>query len=197
MNKKFINCELITIIMKDLADIFSTDDRIKILKNILFKNNPFSQIEIVKKTNLSKGLISQYFKLLQKNNILKEVENKYMIKQNNLNVKKIKILLNLETIKINLFKRYNFIISAGIYGSYVKGENNDDSDMDIWVFTKDNINDESKMNFLKNIKKKYNNSNILFLNKDKLENIKSEDEVFYYSLVFSSILLFGEDLENV
>lgn len=41
----------------------------------------------------------------------------------------------------------------------------------------------------------YKNLNPLFLTKEKIEMLKKEDSLFYHSLIFGSINLYGEELE--
>ena len=55
--------------------------------------------------------------------------------QNGVNTRAVKILLNLNLFYTYLFKKYDFIKGAGIYGSYVKGTNTEDSDIDLWIVT--------------------------------------------------------------
>jgi len=55
--------------------------------------------------------------------------------RNNIRTKVIKILLNLGNFDVNLFEGYDFVKSAGLYGSYAKGGNTEDSDIDLWILT--------------------------------------------------------------
>lgn len=86
-----------------MENIFSTKQRIKILKAILFKTGNISVNNIANQLRLSKGLVSKYFDILAKMGILKRVNGKLRITDSPL-VKGIKILLNIRNIDVNIFK---------------------------------------------------------------------------------------------
>lgn len=173
-----------------MHDIFSTEERIKILQAILFKEDPVSVNNIAYQLKLSKGLVSKYFDILTKKGILKRLKGKLCVKDSPL-TGGIMILLNIRNINIRLFKKYPFVVSAGLFGSCAKGENTEDSDVDIWIKIKDER--ETKLASLTTeVNKKIKNAKILFLTDKKTMKIKEEDEMFYHSLVFGSIILYGD-----
>ena len=177
----------------ELSRIFSSRERIKILKNIIFREGEFGVNEIAKEVKLSKGLVSKYFDILVKEKILGKKKRKYYVKSNVL-VKSLKILLNLTKIDLKIFKKYKFVKAAGIYGSCVKGTNSESSDVDLWIKVS-NLNQKSIPKLTSELKKKVENIKILVLDDEKLERLKKEDPLFYYSLYFGSVLIFGEENE--
>ena len=92
---------------------------------------------------------------------------------------------------INIFKKFDFVEAAGLYGSCAKGENTDDSDVDLWIKMKD-ASDEKVASLTALLSKKIRNVKPLFLTAKRIEKIKKSDELFYHSLSFGSIILFGE-----
>ena len=177
----------------ELSRIFSSRERIKILKNIIFREGEFGVNEIAKEVKLSKGLVSKYFDILVKEKILGKKKRKYYVKSN-VPVKSLKILLNLTKIDPKIFKKYKFVKAAGIYGSCVKGTNSESSDVDLWIKVS-NLNQKSILKLTSELKKKVENIKILVLDDEKLERLKKEDSLFYYSLYFGSVLIFGEENE--
>ena len=81
-----------------------------------------------------------------------------------------------------------------IFGSCAKGTNREDSDIDLWIKVKKTK--EAELSKLTNVlKRKSERIKPLFLTKDKIEALKKEDTVFFHSLVFGSIIIYGEKIE--
>ena len=192
----FIKYELIVyelwtfLIINKLNNVFSTIERIKILKFVILKKNPLSVNAIASELKLSKGLVSKYFGVLLRKGIVKRLNGKYLIIDSAI-TKAIRILLGISNIDIKVFKKFNFVKSVGLYGSCAKGENTEESDVYIWLMI-DDVDDEQIASLTSEISKKIKNVKPLFLTEKKLEKIKKDDELFYHSLSFGSILLYGE-----
>ncbi|MBU3912431.1 MAG: nucleotidyltransferase domain-containing protein [Candidatus Omnitrophica bacterium] len=172
-----------------MEKIFSTKQRIKILETVVFKKGNSSVNNIANQLRLSKGLVSKYFDILTKMGILKKVNGKLRITDSSL-VKGIKILLNTKSIELNIFKRFPFVRSVGLYGSCAKGENTEDSDVDLWIKVT-NVSEERLATLTSKLNKTTKNIKLLFLTDKKIEKAKKDDPLFYYSLVFGSIILYG------
>ena len=173
-----------------MEDIFSTKERIRILESIIFKESNISVNSIASQLKLSKGLISKYFEILSKEGIVKKTEGKAFITDSSF-VKGIRILFNMKNVNPKIFKKYPFVKSAGIYGSCAKGENIEDSDVDLWIRVKDT--DEDRLASLTSeLNKKIKNVKVLFLTNGKIEKLRKEDPLFYHSLVFGSLIVYGE-----
>jgi len=170
--------------------IFSTEERIKILKEVIFSVHPISVNIIAAKLKISKGLVSKYLDVLLKEGIAKKSNGKYLIVDSPI-TKGAKILLNIIGIDAGIFKKFDFVEAAGLYGSCAKGENTEESDVDLWIKIKD-ISDEKAASLTAVINKKIRNVKPLFLTTKKIEKMKEDDELFYHSLSFGSIVLYGE-----
>ena len=112
----------------------------------------------------------------------------------NIKVRSLRILLNLNQFDTNLFNKYKFVKGVGVYGSLAKGMNDEESDIDLWI----KIGQAKQMELAKlsnELNKRYKNVKPLFLTKEKIDMLKKEDTLFYHSLVFGSIILYGEELE--
>lgn len=173
-----------------MENIFSTRQRIKILQTIIFKTNSISVNNIATQLRLSKGLVSKYFDILVRKGIFKKVNGKFYLTDFPL-AKGIKILLNIRDIDLKVFKKYPFIKTIGLYGSCAKGENTEDSDVDLWIKLK-NVSEEKLAPLTSELNKKARNIKLLFLTNERIEKIKKEDSLFYHSLVFGSIVLYGD-----
>ncbi|MBN1522384.1 MAG: nucleotidyltransferase domain-containing protein [Candidatus Aureabacteria bacterium] len=173
-----------------MKDIFSTKERIAILKAVIFKEEGISVNSIAKQLKLSKGLVSKYFSILLKENILRKSDNKLAVADSP-SVKGIKILLNLEGIDYKAFKKYPFVISAGLYGSCAKGENTEESDVDLWVRVKE-ASEKELASLTAILRKKIRKVKPIILTDSKIEKLMKEDVLFYHSLAFGSIILYGD-----
>jgi predicted nucleotidyltransferase len=170
--------------------IFSTNERIKILNSIILNKGPLSVNSVASSLKLSKGLVSKYFNILKNSGIIIKLNGKYLILNSGI-TKAIRILIVVSNIDISIFTKYNFVKSVGLYGSCSKGENTEESDIDIWVVVND-VSDEKIASLTSEINKKIKRAKPLFITEKKLEKIKKDDELFYHSLSFGSIVLLGE-----
>ncbi len=174
-----------------MESIFSTKERIKILKSVIFTDQPISVNIIAATLKISKGLVSKYLDVLLKKGITKKSNGKYLIVNSPI-TKAAKILLNIAGIDVGIFKKFDFVEAAGLYGSCAKGENTDGSDVDLWIKIKD-VSDEKAASLTVVMNKKIKNVKPLFLTTKKIEKMRKDDELFYHSLSFGSIVIYGEN----
>lgn len=173
-----------------MEKVFSTKERIKILKAVIFCEKPLRVNVIAANLKISKGLVSKYFDVLVKEGVAKRSNGKCLIVDSAV-TKGIKILLNTQAIGTGIFKKHTFVEAVGLYGSCAKGENTESSDVDIWLKIKE-VGDTQVVSLTAEINKKIQNAKPLFLTAKKIEKMKKEDELFYHSLAFGSIILYGK-----
>jgi len=173
-----------------MESLFSTSQRIKILEAVIFRTDSVSVNNIASQLGLSKGLISKYFQILLKEQILKKEKGKLVV-ADNASVKAVKILLNVRRIDTRIFGKYPFVTAVGLYGSCARGENTEDSDVDLWVRIKD-VKESKIASLTSEINKKIKNAKLLYLNDKKIEKLRKKDIMFYHSLSFGSIILYGD-----
>jgi predicted nucleotidyltransferase len=173
-----------------MESLFSTSQRIKILEAVIFRTGSVSVNNIASQLGLSNGLVSKYFQILLKEQILKNEKGKLVV-ADNASVKAVKILLNLRRIDTRIFSKYPFVTAVGLYGSCARGENTEDSDVDLWVRVKD-VEETKIASLTSEINKKIKNAKLLFLSDKKIEKLRKEDIMFYHSLSFGSIILYGD-----
>ncbi|HEC87527.1 MAG TPA: winged helix-turn-helix transcriptional regulator [Thermoplasmatales archaeon] len=176
-----------------MHQLFSTEERIKILANILYKEGEIGITEVAREVGVSKGLVSSFFRILTREKILSKRKRRFMV-NDNARVKALKILFNLYKFDENLFRKFDFVRGAGLYGSFVKGENSTDSDIDMWILI-DKASEEELARLSRKLKEKYGKVRPLYLTKRKLRLLKEKDEVFYHALAFGSIPIYGERIE--
>jgi predicted nucleotidyltransferase len=173
-----------------MESLFSTSQRIKILEAVIFRTGSVSVNSIASQLRLSKGLVSKYFQILLKQKVLKQEKGKLVV-ADNASVKAFKILLNVRRIDMRTFSKYPFVVAVGLYGSCARGENTEDSDVDLWVRVKD-VEETKFASLTSEINKKIKNAKLLFLSDKKIEKLRKEDIMFYHSLSFGSIILYGD-----
>ncbi|MFH1801922.1 MAG: nucleotidyltransferase domain-containing protein [archaeon] len=174
-----------------LYDLLSTDERIKILGDVLYKTEVRVN-ETAKEIGLSKGLVSKYFDILVAEGVLIREENVLKI-NGGYKTRALKIMLNVLNIP-EIFEKHAFIKAAGLYGSAARGTNTKDSDIDLWIKV-DDIKNKNIPKINAALIQELGETNILFLDNAKLEEIKNNDKIFYHSLHFGSITIYGDDNE--
>ncbi|MBI5061834.1 MAG: nucleotidyltransferase domain-containing protein [Candidatus Aenigmarchaeota archaeon] len=179
----------------NIDSLLSTKERVKILRGILYRKEILGVNRIAKELDVSNGLVSLYFDILVRENILKRRYGKFIL-QDSIATKALKILLNLSVFDRDFFRKYKFIRSAGLYGSMVKGTNTNDSDIDLWVVIS-KTTDEKLAGLTSELQQTFGNVKPLYLTKEKLESLKKTEHTFYYSLLFSSIVIYGDGIETV
>lgn len=176
----------------NINQIFSTPERERILTEALYVEE-VSVSEVARRLGLSKGLVSQYFGALAKEEIFNRIGKKFSVNQRSPKVIALKILINMKWLSeiSSILKEMKG--SIGLYGSWADGTNTKESDVDIWV--KDKLSEEKIAELKGKMSRKMGrNVEILLLDEDRLGRIKKEDPLFYHSLVFGSIILKGEGL---
>jgi len=178
----------------NISEVFSTQERVSILRHIIYQTEPVRVSKVAKETGTSKGLVSKYLNALISAGIV-EKENNHFLVVDGLSSRVAKIFLNLATISPNIFAKYPDVMSVGIYGSTVKGTNTLNSDLDLWIY-----HSETTPEVLSQITRDlqgYGDVSPLYLDDEKIALLKRDDPVFYYSLFFGSIMLLGESLESI
>lgn len=170
--------------------LLSTNERELILKEILYKTESFTVTEISKKLKLHKSFISKFFSILCKEKIISRKKRNFSV-LDNIYVNSLRLLFNLSIFEEKLFSKFPKIKAAGLYGSWSKGTNNEESDLDIWIKL-DKLNDEKISEIQYNFSSKFKNPKILFLDDNKLLELKSKETMFYHSIVFGSLILYGD-----
>jgi predicted nucleotidyltransferase len=184
--------------MDMLSKIFSTKQREMILDHML--NNPsagYRVRELSKDFSVSVGSISQFLSLLKTNRILVRRGDVFFVDTKSALTKALKIILNVFKIEFAVLKRIPGLLGVGLYGSWANGTNREDSDIDIWLKIKERIGEEVVAGVSRQLNNKMKrNVQLLVLDPGKIELLKKEDPIFFYSLVFGSVVIYGEVLED-
>lgn len=168
----------------------------KAMSYILYKaNKPIKVLEVAKAVKVSKGYVSR---------IVRALEGEKLIKSGLLDIDKpevraLKILFNVNRLvssgAIKELKKLN-IAGAGIYGSWANGTNDEESDLDIWVKPSGEMHEKEIAPVLRQVRKAVGaNPQLIVLNKSRLRQLKQGNQIFFYSLLYGSLRLFGEGIE--
>lgn len=191
-NKKFINRKLYIKYMK----ILGSGIQYKIIEYLLSDTSRnLKVVEIAKAANTGKGYVSKTLKSLENDGLIE----KGRIDVSNPRITAMKILINMNKIvDAGVIKKIGKldVIGAGIYGSWASGKNNQESDIDIWIKPREKIKEADIATVSRQIRESLNaNPQILVLDSDRIKQLKMNNMVFYHSLIFGSIQIFGEPLE--
>jgi len=87
-------------------------------------------------------------------------------------------------------------LGVGVYGSWSNGSNNEDSDLDVWIKVRKHPSERKVATVSNDVRKILGkNVQILILTPERIDRLKKEDPIFYYSLIFGSMTLYGEAVE--
>ena len=176
--------------LHDLSAIFRTAERITLLRTAL--NVPACTVQqIASKTGLSKGLVSPYLALLEREGLLEKDDRTYQLKFSPLTVA-IKRFLNIDRITA-IDKKPAWASGIGMYGSWAEGTNTEESDIDLWVFTKTLPTGIMVAELERDISRAlFTEVHVLVLTREKIAGMKDADEPFYRSFMKQSITLEGD-----
>jgi predicted nucleotidyltransferase len=177
-----------------LTELFKTEERAKILRYVMFRS-AFSVAEVSRATGITKGLVSRYLRRLVEHGLLHK-EGRTYSPLDGAHSRAVKLLLNLERFDLSALS-LGSAKGLGLYGSWARGTNHQDSDMDVWIRV-DSLPPESELARMQRDLGLQASSevNLLVLTPEKLERLKRDDVPFYNSLVMNSVTLKGEPLED-
>jgi len=161
-------------------------------------SNPTGEIrvrELARQLKVSPAHVSKTLRILRKRDVLKDGK----VDLSNPYVKALKIFFNIKKLaeknvpdKLRLLG----IAGAGIYGSWASGTNYEDSDLDIWIKVGKHPGEVRIASISVDLRNTVgSNVQILVLTPERLARLRKEDPIFYFSLVYGSMLIYGEAIE--
>jgi len=174
----------------DLSALFRTKERLTLLRAAT--NVPACTVQqIAQKTGISKGLVSQYLALLEREGLLAREDRMYHM-NNTAWTAAVKRLLNIDLVR-GVFHKPAWALGIGMYGSWAEGTNTDESDLDLWVFSAEPPAGIAVAEVERTVSRVLSvDVHILVLNREKMAGMKKSDEPFYRSFLKQSITLKGE-----
>jgi predicted nucleotidyltransferase len=176
--------------LHNLPALFRSEERITLLRTVL--TVPACTVQqIATKTGLSKGLVSPYLALLEREGLLERNDRIYKLKFSPLMIA-VKHLLNIDRITA-VFKKPAWASGTGMYGSWADGTNTEESDIDLWVYCENMPSGIMVAELEREISRALSaEAHVLVLTREKIASMKGSDEPFYRSFVKQSITLEGE-----
>lgn len=180
---------------KYLEKLLSTSERAKVLRHILIEDEALKVEKTAKELNISKGMVSQFFRILLEYGILEKKGRKVFVDFQNYKTMELKRFLNISELDVSELKKIKEVAGIGVYGSWVSGTNTKESDLDIWIKAKKHPSEKRIAEIQGEIRmKKGYNIHILVLSAERIERLKKEDPVFFYSLAYGSVIIWGENI---
>lgn len=168
----------------------------KVIEYVLDRpNSEVSVTAISRELEISKGHVSEVISSLKQENIIRQGR----VNLGNPYVRSLKIAINMNKIVktgvISLLENLK-VEAAGLYGSWAKGTNSEESDIDIWIKKEGDIKMIQIAEFSGKLREALNiQPQVLVLNNDKIRSLKKDNAIFYFSLLLGSMKLIGEGLE--
>jgi predicted nucleotidyltransferase len=177
-----------------LVELFKTEERARILRHVMFSND-FTVSEVSRTTGIKKGLVSRYLRHLEELGMVQRDGRRYSPLGGALS-RAVKLLLNLENIDLSSLSLGN-AKGLGLYGSWARGMNGRDSDLDVWISAEVLLSESDLARLQRDLSLQTGSEvNLLALTPEKLERIKRDDPPFFNSLIMNSMTLKGEPLEE-
>ena len=169
----------------------STENRERILEYIL-EMDEFGPEEVASALNLSKGLVSTYFRELMNLSIIHKRGRRFYISKGP-ELRELKRFINFWNLRKTLLPfREEWMLALGVYGSFARGENGKQSDLDVWVLV-DNEDPIKLMEFKEKLEEAVRREvDLLVLTRDKLERLRRENPYLYWTIKLSSLVLWGD-----
>lgn len=171
-------------------------DKEKILEYMLA--NPAKKVgvrELAKTLHLSPAHVSRTLSDFRADRLV----DKGTINLANPLVRSLKIFFNIRAIQDkNIVKKLTAVKTngVGIYGSWASGTNYEDSDLDIWIKVNKHPGEVKVASISGELRKALERQvQILVLTPERIKRMKDTDPLFYYSLVYGSMILWGEAIE--
>jgi len=149
---------------------------------------------VAKQLHASKGHVSEVIKKLKEDGLIKDG----VVNLGDPYVRSLRVTVNLSKIKesgiITAIKKLH-VDSAGLYGSWANGTNTEGSDVDIWIKTGNRIRAIDIAGLSRHVGGSLHvEPQILVLDQEKLKRLKEDNPIFYFTLLFGSIILAGEGI---
>ena len=165
-----------------------------VLEEILFSDSSIRVNDIAKRKRVSAGFTSKYLQELKKFGVVKKRREGYVTVESPM-TKTLRLLLNSLVLQRIKLKKY-MIQGAGVYGSWAKGENRRDSDIDIWIFSERKISEEEISEIAAEIGKKTGcEADLIALNREKLAEVKKNERL--YCALRESFVIYGKGLDEL
>lgn len=181
-----------------ITSLVSGRQREKILAYVLgHPSRGYRVREIAKTLGVSAGSVSQYLALLKQSRILRRKGNGYFVDLSRPLTKALKMVLNVASLDISPLKEVAGVLGIGIYGSWANGTNDENSDIDIWVKVKSKLDEETIAKASSRLQNKNKSrTQLLVIDPQKNRRLSEDDPIFYYSLVYGSVVMHGESLAD-
>ena len=174
----------------DLSALFRTGERIALLRAALTAPSCTVQ-QLAAKTRLSKGLVSPYLALLEREGLLVRKDRIFTVKNSSW-TEAVKRLLNIDRVS-SVFRQPAWALGIGMYGSWAEGTNTDESDLDLWVLCASRPTGVKVAEIEREVSRALSvEVHLLVSTPEKMETMKETDEPFYRSFTKQSITLEGE-----
>ena len=180
-----------------LIELFKTEERAKILRYVMFRSSSLVS-EVSRATGVNKGLVSRYLRLLYDLGLLQRDGRKYALLDGAL-PRAVRLILNMEKLDLPTLGTgpFRWLKGLGLYGSWARGTNHIDSDLDVWIST-DRLPEESDLARLQRDLSLRAGAevNLLVLTPQKMAELKINDPPFYNSLITNYLTIKGKPLEE-
>lgn len=172
----------------------------RILQQLVTARSSYTH-ELAKILSISPPHVNRLCNKLKKEGVLiSSIQNNRKLFELNYRSSLARELLRLLTI-MNVKQSKNFhklasLTPFGIYGSFAEGKQQKESDLDIWVYASRSKEKAIRI-ILNDIEKEWGHAvNVIYLDDNRIQDLRSKDSEFYLRLRIQSITEWGEIFER-
>lgn len=176
----------------NISELISTPERERILRQLLYSTETASLYQIAKKANVSPSQVHKYLAIWKKHRLLegRKTKDKPLVRALRLS-ENILFLRNSKLVK-QIRELLLGVEGIGLFGSWAKGTNDENADIDIWILVEKEIDDLTIGKMRRTIENKLKRKiDLTVLTTEKLKTTKEKNPTFYFSL-YHSIKLWGK-----
>ena len=176
----------------NISELISTPERERILQRLLYASRPEGLYQIAKEAKVSPSQVHKYISIWKGYGLISGTKPNDEPLVRALRLSENTHFLRDERLVARIQAALPKVKGIGLYGSWANGTNDENADIDIWIFV-DRELDYLAMGRLRRdlenrLKKKLD---MVVLTEGKLRELREKNPTFYYSL-YHSIRLFGD-----
>ena len=181
----------------DVSELFSTLQRERIMKRLLYASSAASFRKTALETKVSPSQVHKYLTILKKHKLVEGSKLRDSALVRALRLTENLVFLENANVLGLVRSKLSGVRGVGLYGSWANGTNNEKSDIDLWVLVEKQPIDLAVGKARRFLEEKLGKTvDLTILTPERLKVLKAKNPAFYSSL-FNSVKLCGDEIWSV
>ena len=181
----------------DISELFSTPEKERVLRRLLYASGESGLRQTARLARVSPGQVHKYFSILRKRKLLegRKLADSALVKALRL-TENVAYLEKLGVVGL-IRSKLSGVKGIGLYGSWSKGTNGENADVDLWVVVQKEPSDLTVAKTRRVLEEELSKKvELTILTPERTAKLRVSNPAFYSSL-FNSIKLFGEEIWSI